>query len=420
MATLVTRCLHLGSSLPEWREPYPKRSAEQHSYQNALAWPDGFEIRYLGIHGLGRARLQVFGCAGSALVARDIYTRSMSRRMGIEQDLSAIWEYMVCAGQIRNRFAGANGEEIESGIRMTAAGPQQYALHVETGQDIQAGVVERSLGRYDLTIQWNVYRALKPQFQKPELDTEEKRQQRVYAPEVDKCLFACQDASHPLSLLQRHSPFRTTLKNFQWAALPNAVPVEQNGHFLWVPVTTNAAVTGFPHWLQVLTLPLLEDFLWLAAVSSNSMTYFNSLYAGASVNHIHFQSVQREREMPIEKGALYARRGRSFLEDYPASGVVYSRDTPVEQIWRDIDKLQACGVPFNLLQSGGRTYLAPRNIQNEMVAEFPGAILAAMEIAGKAITTEEAYYQRVDWAMLQAALHKSTLRNEELLRILES
>jgi hypothetical protein len=336
--------------------------------------------------------------------------------MGIEQDLSAIWENMVRAGQIRNRFAGANGEQIESGIRMTAEGPQQYALHVDTGLDIQAGVVERALGRYDLTIQWNVYRALKPQFQKPRLHA----QQRVYSPEVNECLFACQDAANPLSLLQRPSPFRTTLKNFQWAALPNAVPVEQNGHFLWVPVLTDAATTALPHWLQVLTLPLLEDFLMLASVSSNSMTYFNSIYAGASVNHIHFQSVQREREMPIEKGTVFQRGGRCFLADYPASGLVYSEDTPVKKIWRDIEKLQARGIPFNLIQAGGRTYLAPRNIEHEMVEEFPGAILAAMEIAGKAITTEESYYQAVDWAKLYTALHKSTLRNEELLRILES
>jgi hypothetical protein len=344
----------------------------------------------------------------------------MSKRMAIEQDLSAIWEHMVRAGQIRNRFAGANGEQIESGIRMTAEGPQQYALHVETGLDMQAGVVERPLGRYDLTIQWNVYRALKPQFQKPQLHAHGLRQQRVYSPEVKECLFACEDAANPLSLLQRHFPLLTTLENFQWAALPNAVPVEQKGHFLWVPVVMNAATAAFPHWLQVLTLPLLQDFLMLASVSRNSMIYFNSIYAGASVNHIHFQSVQREREMPIEKGATFLKGGRAFLEDYPASGLVYSHDTPVEKIWRDIEKLQDCRIPFNLIQAGGRTFLAPRNIEHEMVEEFPGAILAAMEVAGKAITTEESYYREVDWPTLQAALHKSTLRNEELLRILES
>jgi hypothetical protein len=325
---------------------------------------------------------------------------------------------MIRAGQIRNRFTGVNGEQIESGIRMTAEGPQQYALHVETGRDIQTGVVERSLGRYGLRLQWNVYRALKPQFQKPQLHTHGASQERVYSPEVEECLFACQDPAHPLSLLQRHSPFQTTLKNFQWAALPNAVPVEQNGHFLWVPVVINSAAHAFPHWLQVLTEPLLEDFLMLAAVSSNCMTYFNSLYAGASVNHIHFQSVQRESEMPIEQASIVETGGRCFLEDYPASGLMYPNGTEARKIWRDIDRLQGLNIPFNLIQSGGRTYLAPRNIEHEMVAEFPGAILAAMEIAGKAITTEEAYYRKADWQTLQAALRKSTLRNEELLRIL--
>jgi hypothetical protein len=138
------------------------------------------------------------------------------------------------------------------------------------------------------------------------------------------------------------------------------------------------------------------------------------------VNHIHFQSVQREGEMPIEKGTTFLRGGRAFLEDYPASGLVYSHDTLAEKIWSDIEKLQDRGIPFNLIQAGGRTFLAPRNIEHEMVEEFPGAILAAMEIAGKAITTEESYYREVDWRTLQAALHKSTLRNEELLLILGS
>ena len=83
--------------------------------------------------------------------------------------------------------------------------------------------------------------------------------------------------------------------------------------------------------------------------------------------------------MPIEKGTTYLKAGRVFLEDYPASGLVYLHDTPVEKIWRDIKKLQDQGIPFNLIQAGGRTFLAPRNI------ELPEAHKRGDELRSRAV-----------------------------------
>ncbi|HTF71127.1 MAG TPA: hypothetical protein VK638_51515, partial [Edaphobacter sp.] len=195
---------------------------------------------------------------------------------------------------------------------------------------------------------------------------------------------------------------------------------EKNGHFLWIPAVTHGATTEFPHWLQELTLPLLQDFLVLASMSTNLMTYFNSIHAGASVNHIHFQSVYREKQAAIDKAATLMNRHRYFLKDYPASGLVYMEDTPAETIWHDIGKLQEHGIPFNLIHTGCRIYLVPRNIAYETVAEFPNGVLAAMEISGKAITTEQSFYLEADSAQFQIALRKSTLTIEELLPFLES
>jgi hypothetical protein len=339
----------------------------------------------------------------------------MSKRMTIALDLSATWEHTVGAGKIRNQFKGANGNRIESGVRMAAGGPQHYAIDLETGHEIAAAVLERPIGPSGFVLLLNEFRSLKPRAPMLGLG-----RQRDYSAEVSDCFFACQDPSNPLSILRRHAPLRTALPNLQWAALPNALPVEKGGHFLWMPVLTDGAITTFPHSPQVLTFPVLEDLLVLAASGTNLLTFYNSMHAGASVNHMHFHTVHRGQQMAIEKASILSLGGRHFLDDYPASGLIFLEDAPAESIWHDVDRLQQCGVPLNLLSTGSRTYLIPRNIDREVVEEFPAGILAGMELAGRPITTEQSFYDSADWTTLHTALQKSTLRNEDVLRILEA
>ena len=157
--------------------------------------------------------------------------------MTVELDLSAIWEHMARRGQLRNQFHGPNGEKIEAGIRFAGTGLEHYAINVETGCALFACLKERPLEPSPFTLQLNQYRSIKPQAR-----TIHSKKRRDHSPDVAKCIFACQDSSNSLSLLQRHAPIQTTLPNFQWAALPNALPVEKNGHFLWVPIETAGAV----------------------------------------------------------------------------------------------------------------------------------------------------------------------------------
>jgi diadenosine tetraphosphate (Ap4A) HIT family hydrolase len=335
--------------------------------------------------------------------------------MQVHQDLSAIWRHIVSSGQIRNEFIGASGHRIESGLRMSAHGPEHYAVDVESGTEILVGVSERLLEGSDFILQLNPYRSLKP---KPE--TLGLGRQADSSGDVKDCFFACQQPANPLSLLRRDIHIQTRFANYQWVALHNALPIERNGHFLWVPVNTHGAILAFPHWVQVLTLPLLEDFLQLAASSTDAMMFYNSMHAGGSVNHIHYHSVCRERAMPIESAATASRGGHVFLSDYPACGLVYPAGTPAEHIWVHVEKLQERAIPINLIHSGQRTFLFARDIEHEVVAEFPKGILAGMELAGRPITTDESFYQHASWAMLQTALRKSTLPEEELLEILNT
>ncbi len=176
---------------------------------------------------------------------------------------------------------------------------------------------------------------------------------------------------------------------------------------------------SFPHWLQLLTLPLLEDFLALALSSTNLLTMFNAMHAGASVNHIHYHSVHSNATTPIETARTVSYGHHLFLADYPASALVYPDETPVSALWKAIDCFQNRGVPFNLIHAGQCTFLIPRNIEHEVVAEFPGGVLAGMELVGKPITTEQAYYETADWSTVRVALQKSTVRAEDIRALLD-
>ena len=102
--------------------------------------------------------------------------------MAVVQDLSAIWEHIVRAGQIRNKFTGLNGEQFESGIRMTPDGPQHYVINVETNREVGLGVLERPLEGSDFLLQLNPYRSLKPHVRALGLG-----RQRDYSPGVADC-----------------------------------------------------------------------------------------------------------------------------------------------------------------------------------------------------------------------------------------
>ncbi len=335
--------------------------------------------------------------------------------MKLQQDLSAIWRDIVQAGQVRSQFVDSNGRRLECGLRMGGDGPEHYALDIDSGAVIRSGVSERQLEGSSFRLQLNQYRALKP---KPA--TLGLGRQADSSADAADCLFACQDPANALSLLRREIHIQVKFVHHHWAAVHNALPIEQYGHFLWVPIRAHGAMLTYPHWIQSLSLPLLEDFLSLAANSTEVMTFYNSMHAGGSVNHIHYHSVHRPGDLPLEQAETISRDGYMFLKGYPASGLVYGEDTAPERMWSHLEKLQSRGIPINLIHCSHRTFLFARNTEHEVVQEFPSGILAGMELAGRPITTEESFYRSANFHVLRTALEKSTLRDEEVLQILES
>ena len=333
--------------------------------------------------------------------------------MIIRQDLAAAWKQAVRAGQISNRFKDWQGRSVEVGIRIGVNGPEHYALDLKKGTEIGAEVVQRDIEGATLSVQWNQFRALKPQVRPKGLG-----RQTDYPPDAKECFFACQDPSNPLSLLRRRTSVHLSLPNYQWAAVYNAFPVEKDGHFMWLPISADGSVVAYPHHLQALTEPLFIDFLELGRAGTDTLTLFNSLHAGASVNHIHYHTVARKGGVPLDSASTKSTGHRRILDGYPASGVAYDEPITPRSAWLDIDKLQRQEIPLNLIYTKNRLHLFARNIDNEMIEEFPGGVMACMELSGRLITTEEPFYRNADRDLIQRAFSKITLGPEELLRAL--
>lgn len=90
---------------------------------------------------------------------------------------------------------------------------------------------------------------------------------------------------------------------------------------------------------------------------------YNSLGAGASVNHLHFQGFLRTRPLPVESTHWTHRGGKA---DYPLK--CQAMDS-VQQAWQMIEQFHLQNQPFNLLYRPGICYLLPRQPQGAVAAE---------------------------------------------------
>jgi hypothetical protein len=84
---------------------------------------------------------------------------------------------------------------------------------------------------------------------------------------------------------------------------------------------------------------------------------YNSLGAGASVNHLHLQGFLRSDPLPVEACRW---RHHGGAEPYPLDCSVADS---VDAAWRLIERLQQSQQPFNLLYRPGCCYLLPRRPQ---------------------------------------------------------
>jgi hypothetical protein len=326
-------------------------------------------------------------------------------RMLVTQDVSDIWIRAVKDGKIVNEFDTQNGEKIHFGLAFQNGNLEYYAKNIKTGCEISALVEERTIDQNGFVIQFNGFRALKPGGKIPNIG----KQPNISAEATD-CRFYCQDPKRGLSILKRDPIFQVALPNWKWNAYYNATPFEKEGHFLLLPISVDGTTTVIPHISQEVSRAFLEDILVLFKDSGNLVVFFNSLHAGASVNHIHFQAVFYKRTLSIETTPTVKKNGLVVLDGYPASGIVFNRGSEPDEIYPHIDILQKKKIPFNLIFIGERICLIPRDLEHEVVEEFPTGVIASMELAGKIITVDRNIYDGINHSIIQAAFRKTAAK----------
>ena len=127
---------------------------------------------------------------------------------------------------------------------------------------------------------------------------------------------------------------------------------------------------------------------------------FNSLHAGASVNHLHFQFWWNVRALPIELEAvetvvasdrLLVQRDKGYLSRFIL--FTFDKATPghvVEAVMPALQHLVRLGVPYNLILVSGRLFLLPRRA----VQEHLGSINVGFpEVAGSAFVPSRSDFE---------------------------
>jgi hypothetical protein len=334
------------------------------------------------------------------------------------ENLEDLWNSAVEDGLIVNEVEAAisdrenrwnAGDRLNVGVRLHDGKAEYFAANVTTGQLIEAAVEERFIEGTGFLCQFNGYRALRPGGERTHLG----RQPDISATPAD-CRFYCGYPERPLSLLTRRPLSQLSLRHWHWNIYYNAFPFDVSGHFLCVPAAMGDSGFTLRHFPQKLTSDFLEDLLFLRT-KLPLMFFFSSLHAGASVNHIHIQSVFHRSQLPLERAECIAYRGFTVLTGYLAEAFVFSASAPAEALHECVARLEQQDIPFNLLVVGEKVFLFPRNPEHEVVEEFPGSVLAGPDLAGKIITTDRAAYEHADRGRLQDAFSKACISARKLI-----
>jgi hypothetical protein len=326
--------------------------------------------------------------------------------------LLTLWRNAVRSGQLKTEFVANHdddqhrwmtGDLIVLGVTESGAGPRHYATNLRTGKVINIVVEEKSVPTSDYLCQFNGYRRLQS-------GANLSRQVEV-AESALTCGFFCQDANNPSSILRREPLCQIELKHHLFHAYHNLAPIDAMGHFIWIPVRFDKQQLSAPHYPQKLDAALIEDFFLLRTISSNLLLVFNSLQAGATVNHLHFQAIYRARPLAIEKQRATPCGPFHILNEYPATALMFRGSESIVLVTEQVMRLQEAGVPFNLLSTDEAVFLIPRNSEGEVTAELPSDRLSALDVSGRIVTVYKNAYDSITKERIEAALRTTGNRD---------
>ncbi len=116
---------------------------------------------------------------------------------------------------------------------------------------------------------------------------------------------------------------------------------------------------------------------------------YNSLGAGASVNHLHFQVFLECQALPVFSSTLVHNGGS---EQYPISCCVY---TDAAKCWYDIQKLHTDNVPYNLLFKDQKIYCFPRKLSHQEFQDIDVSTYGWSEMAGAFTVTDMDVFKKM-------------------------
>jgi len=144
---------------------------------------------------------------------------------------------------------------------------------------------------------------------------------------------------------------------------------------------------------QLLT-PQAHDYVFALVQEMNDFIPgfgigFNSLAAGASVNHFHFQGFMREQAFPIEHAQWHHNGGKA---DYP---LAVNRFADAAESWRYIEHLIRHNKAFNCVYRNSCCYVIERKFQGTV--ELPEWLTGAgwLDVAGVCTVSDEATFQQL-------------------------
>ncbi len=130
----------------------------------------------------------------------------------------------------------------------------------------------------------------------------------------------------------------------------------------------------------------------------NLVISYNSLGAGASVNHLHFQTCIIDRALSISSG-IWTHNGGD--NKYPAECVVFNT---VMEAWHFINDLQLKNTAFNLIFTGEYLYCLPRKLEivkNKFIPQ-----IGWFEMAGSFSLADEENYFSLEESQIKDALRE--------------
>ena len=125
---------------------------------------------------------------------------------------------------------------------------------------------------------------------------------------------------------------------------------------------------------------------------------YNSYGAGASVNHLHFQSFVRAQPLPVQDGRFIHNGGNT---PYPLPCL---RFTDAASAWYQLDQLHQSNTPYNLIYSPGYLHLVARVPQDSARLGEPIRGYGWSEMAGVVTLFSREAFDQLSTAEFEAAL----------------